>query len=209
MQATFKKIEKKLEEVLKARESKKLQIQTLEKQKETYNEDYIDKKLKDINSNNKALIYSGHEEMIDLLQNLAKELQDLIDQPIDLEDQKLTNALRVIDLAGNKLDYSRAKQINESFRGNPAALEILSSVYDKLGVPDHGGLNELLLPKPKLVLDSLVENSRNVYHNEGSINRMAQAVGKVAALVGAEFNNSVDPGGFDAAMRAGAGLPQE
>lgn len=58
----------------------------------------------------------------------------LAEEPLDINSQKIQNAINVMALLGNKLTYADAASILESFRGDPASLRLIQSAFKKSGL---------------------------------------------------------------------------
>ena len=64
----------------------------------------------------------------------VKANNNLADEPLDVNDPKVQNAVNVISLMGKNLTHSDAISMLESFRGNPAALRFVQSAFKKNGM---------------------------------------------------------------------------
>ena len=72
-------------------------------------------------------------------------------------------------------------------------------------MPYNGGLDEQIY-EPESAFERLGEYSYNAFNREGSLNSLASAVSKIAAMEGIEFPNMVDEAGAEEVMRMAAGL---
>jgi hypothetical protein len=64
----------------------------------------------------------------------VKANNSLADEPLDINDPKIQNAVNVISLMGKNLTYTDQISMLESFRGNPAALRFIQSAFKKNGM---------------------------------------------------------------------------
>ena len=64
----------------------------------------------------------------------VKANNSLADEPLDINDPKIQNAINVISLMGKNLTYTDQISMLESFRGNPAALRFIQSAFKKNGM---------------------------------------------------------------------------
>ena len=64
----------------------------------------------------------------------VKANNSLADEPLDINDPKIQNAINVISLMGKNLTYTDQIFMLESFRGNPAALRFIQSAFRKNGM---------------------------------------------------------------------------
>lgn len=64
----------------------------------------------------------------------VKANNSLADEPLDIHDPKIQNAINVISLMGKNLTYTDQISMLESFRGNPAALRFIQSAFKKNGM---------------------------------------------------------------------------
>ena len=64
----------------------------------------------------------------------VKANNSLADEPLDIHDPKIQNAINVISLMGKNLTYTDQISMLESFRGNPAALRFVQSAFKKNGL---------------------------------------------------------------------------
>ena len=64
----------------------------------------------------------------------VKANNNLADEPLDINDPKIQNAINVLNLMGKNLTYTDQISMLESFRGNPAALRFIQSAFKKNGM---------------------------------------------------------------------------
>lgn len=64
----------------------------------------------------------------------VKANNNLADEPLDINDPKIQNAINVISVVGKNLTYTDQISMLESFRGNPAALRFVQSAFKKNGM---------------------------------------------------------------------------
>lgn len=64
----------------------------------------------------------------------VKANNSLADEPLDINDPKVQNAINVISLMGKNLTYADQISMLEGFRGNPAALRFIQSAFRKSGL---------------------------------------------------------------------------
>ncbi len=125
-----------------------------------------------------------------------------------LDNPAWANALKLIELSGSSLDPDTVKKINASFAGDRSALRVLRDLYKSHGVVYNGGLDEQIYD-PESGFQRLVEHSYSALIREGSLNTLATAISRVAALEGIEFPKMVDEQAAEEVMRRAAGLPPE
>lgn len=58
----------------------------------------------------------------------------LAEQPLDINNPKIQNAINVMSLLGKNLTYADQASILESFRGDPASLRFIKSAFEKNGL---------------------------------------------------------------------------
>lgn len=64
----------------------------------------------------------------------VKANNNLADEPLNIHDPKIQNAVNVISLMGKNLTFTDQISMLESFRGNPAALRFIQSAFKKNGL---------------------------------------------------------------------------
>jgi hypothetical protein len=145
----------------------------------------------------------------DELTGRIDELRSALDQAhasLELDNPALTNALKMIELAGAELGYENIQRINAQFAHDQAALRLLQSVYKARGIVADGGLDKQIYNLNDAIA-SISHFSEYALKGAGSLNQLAGAIGKVAQLEGFEFETLPDPVGFEETTRRAAGLP--
>ena len=66
--------------------------------------------------------------------SIVKENNDFTAEAIDLNNQKLQNALSMIDRMGSKLTYNDQVNIISQFRGDFSSLRVLEAAFSKAGI---------------------------------------------------------------------------
>ena len=66
--------------------------------------------------------------------NVVKANNNLADEPLNISDPKLQNAVSVLSLAGKNLSYADQISLLETFRGDPANLRFIKSAFEKNGL---------------------------------------------------------------------------
>lgn len=88
----------------------------------------------------------------------VKANNSLADEPLDINDPKIQNAVNVISLMGKSLTYTDQISMLESNRGNPAALRFLQSAFKKNGMSyaaDQAG--EMMRPISSRAIEEMSE----------------------------------------------------
>ncbi|MDL1909868.1 hypothetical protein FBQ81_04105 [Chloroflexi bacterium CFX6] len=126
---------------------------------------------------------------------------------LDLASPEWTNALRLIEIGGDTLDYQTIGQINSAFAHDQPALRALQTIYKARGIENDGGIAKMIYEiEPSF--KRLQETAELVLIREGgpTIGTLARAVGEIAGLEGVSFDTSPDPDALQEAVNIGAGL---
>jgi hypothetical protein len=94
---------------------------------EEYAKEYIDPKIKETQIGMKAAHQQALEKVSEILQDLSKSATDKHNK-LNMEYPAWTNTLKLIELSGRKLDGDTTRKINESFKGDQSALQVLRDV---------------------------------------------------------------------------------
>lgn len=182
----------------------------LEKQRETYSSEFLEKSRDEAEQAMKAAMQNLHTEFTAQAEKLFTALTELHNS-LDLADPKLQTALSVIntigsDLAGSDLETSTIQKINAQFAGDQSALKILRSAYKAKGIPFAQDLDAQIYNLADAIM-KISQQAGETFLQGQSINALAAAESKIAALEGyADFEKMPDPVGFDEVLRATAGL---
>ncbi len=204
-----------LEKHTRSEAARRVEIQQrrakLKQQKDVYSADYIERELAKLENEER----NGREEVWmkakELIEGVYNAMQERHNEPLDLNDTKLSAALNLIALAGPKLDHAELAGIIDQFIGDPAALKTLRAVFDNL---DNKSASELVsehLYSPNDVLTSLKDQSDYAFRQGGSLNGFATAVNKIVTKEGMTFpkdGGMIDQDGVIASARTAAGLPE-
>ena len=112
-----------------AEEAKELELRKNDIYSATAQKQMIEKLLadyKDVRSNYKARAYALFDEIAGEIERRHAD--------VDLSDNKLLTALKVIEVSG-KDDWQLHESIIRQFHGNQQALQVLKAAYDKAGIP--------------------------------------------------------------------------
>lgn len=111
---------------------------------------------------------------------------------LDVNDQKLTNAMRLIQEMGSNLTDEEAGSINSQFAGDQSSLKALKLSYQKAGIAHNGLIDTLMYDD----FDRAWARGRSSLYTEmmldGYVNSAGQAVAKIAKLEGLEFDPVID-----------------
>ena len=111
---------------------------------------------------------------------------------LDVNDEKLTNAMRLIRELGNDLTDETASSINSQFIGDQSSLKALKGLYKKAGI-SHDGLIDTNMYAD---FERTWGNARSALYSEmeldGYVNSAGQAIAKIAKLEGLEFDPVID-----------------
>lgn len=210
MQKIFTQLEETLRRIAKERRATQEAITGFEKVGKDYNQEYfeayIKPKMKSLQSNLKVLEQEAYEKVGELLQSFEKAAVEKQKAWTNLDNPKLANALKIIDLGGGKLAGNQVREINAQFFGDASSLRALKAIYDAQGIYD-GGIDELLY-EPEWAVRSLSEWSYATFVQSGSVNQFADKIAKIAKLEGVDFPSLIDEKGVVDAARRGAGLPE-
>jgi hypothetical protein len=195
-----------LSQVAVARQNYKAKLATIEAQKETFAPEYIGRLRAEATANMQSFNQASYEKACELVQALTKAAVEKHNQWPNLSDPKLSNALKIIELSGGKLDGDAVRKINEQFTGDTPSLRALQQIYKAQGVVYDGGIDKQLYD-PESAGESLSQFAYHVFYQDGSLNTFGTAIGKIAACEGIQFDGMIDQAGVDAVTRAAAGLP--
>jgi len=126
---------------------------------------------------------------------------------LDLEDVKISNALKIIEAAGSKITLENIKKLVSQFEGDQAGLQILKQALEGVDALPLQIVNNMVY-EPVTAFHKAKEvvwGELNPYHL-GSINLAAYEIARLAKFEGFEFNTNIDPDSLIDAVRKGAGL---
>lgn len=171
----------------------------------TYASEFIDQKRRDENVRYKSVLQGLAEKIIVGLGELQKHISDSA-AVLDLENPALSNALKIIEFAGNSLEFDQIQKINSNFEGDRASLAVIQKAYKAAGMLTDGGLDKLLYN-----IEATFENLRNgtiqaLVQDDRGINHLISSFSKVAAREGVDLEPILDEIGFMETTRKAAGL---
>lgn len=168
-----------------------------------YTADYIAALRRQAEADYRALRQSLYPDFVQALEGLYSFLS-LSQANLDLSNPALSNALKMIEIAGASLDYETAQKINANFAGNQAALKAIQTLYKSAGCLD-GGIGKMVYSLSDAV--SQIANTGNaVLNGDASINQLSGLVEKLAGMEGFSVEIAKDLEGVTEAARQGAGL---
>ena len=127
------------------------------------------------------------------------------DKEFDLSDQALSNALAIIQASGKNLSYENQLMINEQFRHNQNALNLLRDIYHSQNIPTVH--IDKMLYSPGAMIDHFEKLSSQTFALDGNINSLASEISKLAKHEGAEsFQSTPDETQFINSIRQASGL---
>ena len=165
-------------------------LERSEERRKTWAKDIIDReqdRLKeDINDSMR-----GHwQDISDAFESARESARKRLDY-LDVNDDSLVKALKLIEVMGSNLTEGKVNSINEQFRGKQGALSALKSAYKKAGVT--GGLIDTMLYRNfENEWDSARRAVLGELNPEGYLNASAQAVKRLADLEGIDFDPVID-----------------
>lgn len=204
MEYKVKLLEKTLREAVAARQTYKSELAKLERQKDTYSEEYLNEKTKKARQQLRAVQREQHEEMVRLLTGLQEKVEEKHGS-LNLDNMAYQGALKTIELAGSKLPADVINNINSSLKGNMPALKAIRAVYEAQDMAYTGDIDEYIYDIPD-TYDSLRRQSHDSIVQEGSLNSLATSISKAVKREGFEFPTMVDEDGFQDMMRQASGL---
>lgn len=204
MEYKMQLLEKALKKAVAARQTHKSELAKLEAQTDTYSSEYIENQKSRLKNEMLAVKQSQHEEIAELLEGLKEKAEEK-HSSLNLDSMEYQAALKTIELAGSELDAETVRKINNIFKGNMSVLKALKSVYKAQGISYTGGIDDFIYDIPS-TYEGLRKISYESIVQDGSINRLARSISKVAESEGYEFPTMVDEAGSIEAMRKSAGL---
>ena len=126
----------------------------------------------------------------------VKANNSLADEPLDINDPKVQNAINVISLMGKNLTYADQISMLEGFRGNPAALRFIQSAFRKNGLTyaaDQAG--EMMKPVSQRAIEQMSEvlNFHDYYETKGQLSFPIER----ATWTKSEFGQAFDRMGYN------------
>jgi hypothetical protein len=158
-------------------------------------------------------LYEDVKKQLETLQNALNELHG----SLDLSDPALTNALKLIEIAGPDLGAENVMKINAEFATNQPALKVLQAAYKSRGVVYDGNLDQQIYDIDSAI-QMIAQHAESALIKDGSVFQFAIQIGKVAKLEGTDFpegnpfpsmameQKNVDLDKFATSARAAAGL---
>lgn len=205
----FSKINHTLKDYQAAKENYKKQVAKIKTQADTFSQDYIDKQIKEAQSQLKQAGQAAYEALGQQAADLADKLAEVENRPLDAE--RIGSLGAAVQLIQSKaLDYKTASQLNQTFKGDQTALKTIQRAYQQADLVD-GGVDKMIY---KHDIDRLPEHLKgvgySVFFEGNNVNQLSKMVGKVAGYWDVTDHDwNVDPTGIDQALRASAGLPAQ
>lgn len=187
-------------------ETHQSEIKKIESMRGTWDPNYIEAKKKNIFG-----LGPIKAKQLEKIGKLADEFTDYYEQyinrPIDLNDDRLGNALSLIK--SGALDYEAAKKLNENFIGDQPTLKILKNAYEKTSTPT-GGIDKMIMPYgPEDLRHGIRQSAYEVIHQGALPNHYGKAVKTVSDYLGLDVDATIQANALTQQLRAGAGLPQK
>jgi len=207
----FYLLESFLNEQVKIRNEQRTRLKTLQEKKASsdYSEEYIEREQAKFETEKRIQNQLAYDKALELIGKLTETMQARQDEPVDLADANLTNALSILNLAGSKLDIGELIKLVDQFTGNPAALKTLKSVFENQDLAFGVKLVDDRLYEPAFVKLAFEENAFYTFLQAGSLNSFASVVNRIAQKEGLTFPKEgelIDPEGATEQMFAAAGL---
>jgi hypothetical protein len=189
-----------------AADTYKSEISKIEAKRGVWDADYIEAQKKRVQGLGPIKAQQS-EKIRKLADDFADYYQEVVNRPLDLNDNRLTNALSLIN--SGALDYESAKKLNQNFEGDQVALKILKNAYEKTGTPT-GGIDQLVMTLgPSDIKNGLNRSAYHVIQEGGFPNHFGNAVKKVADFLAVDIDTKIQPNAMTNYMRSGANLPDD
>lgn len=123
------------------------------------------------------------------------------DEPLNIHDPKIQNAINAISLLGKSLTFADQVSILEGFRGNPAGLRFIQSAFRKNGLnyaADQAG--EMMKPVSQRAISQMEEvlNYHDYYETKNELNFPIER----ATWTKSEFGQQFDRMGYNSESKA-------
>lgn len=186
-----------------AADTYKSEIAKIEAKRGVWDADYIEAQKKRVQGLG-PIKAQQTEKIRKLADDFADYYREVVNRPLDLNDNRLTNALTLIN--SGALDFESAKKLNQNFEGDQASLKILKNAYDKTGTP-AGGIDRLVMTLgPEDIKNGLNQSAYHVIQEGGFPNHFGKAIKTVADYLALDIDAEIKPNAMTSYMRAGAGL---
>lgn len=208
IERSLKSMQESLRAIYLAKAKYKKDLAEVDKMRGVYQDDVCDQALADAKrlfNDDVNFFKKGLFESFDSMEQAVAKRHEML----DLEDVKLSNALKIIQTAGSNITHDNVKMILSQFVGDQAGLRVLKESLAGTGA------------KFTELLDGVVYEPASVFHSvrseaEGhlnpsqlvSVNQAARQLAKLAKYEGFEFNTDIDPDGTTDAFRAAVGLSE-
>ncbi|MHB1155186.1 MAG: hypothetical protein ACYC00_23040 [Eubacteriales bacterium] len=207
----FYLLESFLNEQVKIHIEQRSRLKTLQEKRASgdYSDEYIEREQAKFEGEKRIQNQLAYEKALELIDKLIETMQARQDEPVDLADANLTNALNILNLAGSKLDIGELIKLVDQFTGNPAALKTLKSVFENQDLSFGVKLVDDRLYEPAFIEQVFKENAFYAFLQAGSLNSFATVINKIAQKEGLTFPKEgglIDPEGATERMFAVAGL---
>lgn len=207
----FYLLESFLNEQVKIHNEQRSRLKTFQEKRASgdYSDEYIEREQAKFEGEKRIQNQLAYEKALELIDKLIETMQARQDEPVDLADANLTNALNILNLAGSKLDIGELIKLVDQFTGNPAALKTLKSVFENQDLSFGVKLVDDRLYEPAFIEQVFKENAFYTFLQAGSLNSFATVINKIAQKEGLTFPKEgglIDPEGATERMFAVAGL---
>lgn len=207
----FYLLESFLNEQVKIHNEQRSRLKTFQEKRASgdYSDEYIEREQAKFEGEKRIQNQLAYEKALELIDKLIETMQARQDEPVDLADANLTNALNILNLAGSKLDIGELIKLVDQFTGNPAALKTLKSVFENQDLSFGVKLVDDRLYEPAFIEQGFKENAFYTFMQAGSLNSFATVINKIAQKEGLTFPKEgglIDPEGATERMLAVAGL---
>jgi hypothetical protein len=165
-------------------------LERSEGKRKTWAKDIIDREQSDLTENLKVTMQNHWLDISQAFESARESARKRLDY-LDVNDDSLVKALKLIEVMGSNLTEGKVNSINEQFRGKQGALSALKSAYKKAGVT--GGLIDTMLYRNfENEWDSARRAVLGELNPEGYLNASAQAIKRLADLEGVDFDPVID-----------------
>lgn len=208
IERSLKSMQEYLQAIYSVKAKYKNNLAEVDKMKGVYQDDVCDQALADAKrlfSDDVNYFKNSILESLNSMEQSVAKRHELL----DLEDDKLGNALKIIQTAGSNITDDSIKKILSQFIGDQSSLRVLKQSLMSSGA------------SPSELLDSVIYEPVSTFHSvrnevEGylnplqfvSVNQAARQIQKIAKYEGFEFNADIDPNSVTEVTRAAAGLSE-
>ena len=206
IERNLKSMQESLQAVYSTKTKYKSDLAQVDKMKGIYQQEVCDQALADTKrlfSENVNFFKDSILKSLDSMEQSVTKRHELL----DLEDVKLSNALKIIQTAGSNITDDNIKNILNQFVGDQAGLRVLKQSLAGAGAKSSALLESVVYEPVSMFHD--VRNAIEWHLNASqlvSVNQVAHQIEKLAKYEGFEFKTDIDPDSATEAFRAAAGL---